>query len=296
MLNKEKPVDITFDIEKCTKCGLCVKACSGEHLLYKDNQVIIDQDSLFGCIQCGHCMMSCPNDAIKVRGEGISENDIFLLDNNVADYYQLCSLLTKRRSMRHFQQQEISQEIIDKILLAASTGAISIPPYEVKVLVIKGFDRVQEFADDISNSLKNMTKIMNPFTLKLFKPFIGATNYKLFNDFVLPLIKTIIDRRKEGRDILFYNAPALILFYTTELCDKEDALISATLATIAAESLGIGTCIIGTVPPALNKNPKLKEKYGILKNETVAITFVLGYPDRKFSKGIKRRFKTVRYQ
>lgn len=295
MLNKEKPVEVIFNEETCTSCGLCSKVCPGEYLQYQDGQIKINDNSLFGCIQCGHCMMNCPNNAIQVKGEGISGADLFDLNKNYADYNSLLSLLEKRRSARKFKQQEVSQELIDKIIQAASTGAVSIPPYEVKVLVLSGFDKVQEFADGVVNSLNKVSKIMNPFILTLLRPFIGKTNYKLFNEFVLPLVKETVKCRNGGTDILFYNAPTVILFYTTELSDKEDALISATLAMTAAESLGLGTCMIGTVPPALNNNSKLKEKYGILKNEKAAVALILGHPECEFSKGIRRRFKDINY-
>jgi len=296
MLNKEKPVEITFDSEKCTNCGICAKACHAEYLQYIDNKIKINKDTFLGCIQCGYCMMSCPTGAIKVKGEGISENDIFTPDNKSTEYEQLYSLLAKRRSARKFKDKEVSKEDIKKILEAASTGAISIPPYEVKVLVINGKEKVQEFAEDIIKSLEKMPKIMNPLVLTLFKPFIGTVNHKLFKEFVIPLINSIAKLRKENKDILFYDAPSIILFYTTELADKEDSIIASTLASTAAETLGMGTCIIGTVPPAINNNAKLKEKYGILKNEKVSTAFILGYPQTTFSKSIKRRFKEVRYR
>ncbi|OGI03787.1 MAG: hypothetical protein A2Y25_07180 [Candidatus Melainabacteria bacterium GWF2_37_15] len=293
MLNKEKPVHITFD-ESCTKCGACALACPAEYLLYENNEVKINNDAPFGCIQCGHCMMSCPVDAIKVRGEGISEQDIFELEKDSIGYEQLYALLSKRRSARKFKKQEVPQEIIDKILQAGATGAISIPPYEVKVLVINGFDKVQEFAGDVVNSFKKIGKIMNPFVLKLVKPLIGDANYKMFNEFIVPLLDMTVESREKGEDILFYDAPAVLVFYTTELCDSEDAIIAATLAMTAADSLRLGTCIIGSVPPAINKNSQLKEKYGILKKEKVALAFILGYPEKTFTKGITRKFKAVR--
>ena len=293
MLNKEKPVQITFD-ENCTKCGVCALTCPAEYLLYENNEVKINHEAPFGCIQCGHCMMSCPENAIKVNGEGISEKDVFELEKDSISYEHLYALFSKRRSARKFKKQDVPQEIIDKILQAGATGAISIPPYEVKVLAINGVDKVQEFADDVVNSFKKIGKIMNPLVLKLVKPLIGDANYKMFNDFIVPLLDMTIDSREKGEDILFYDAPAVLVFYTTELCDNQDAVIAATLSMTAADSLGLGTCIIGSVPPAINKNSKLKEKYGILKNEKAAMAFILGYPEKTFPKGIKRRFKAVR--
>lgn len=294
MLNRERPVEITIN-DTCTKCGLCTEVCA-EYLQREGDNIKINEDSIFGCFQCGHCMLVCPNNAIKVKGEGISAEDVFLLNKKQADYDSLYSLLSSRRSTRKFKKQEVPQELIDKILQAASTGPISIPPSEVKVLVINGFDKVQTFADEIVNELMKMRKIMNTFSLKLFKFFMGKYSYKIFKEFVLPLIKLIIENRKKGKDFLFYNAPAVILFYTTPLAEKEDAVINATLAMTAAESLGLGSCVIGSVPYVLDNNSaKLKAKYGIAREEKSAMALILGYPEKKFSKGIKRRFKEVRY-
>lgn len=295
MLNKDKPVNVVIDSEKCTKCGICVDVCSGEYILQKDSQIIANEDSMFGCIQCGHCMMSCPHKAIEIRGESISNDCLIEFSENKTDYESLYSLLIQRRSARKFTSESVSKEDIEKILTVASTGPISIPPYEVKVLVINGFDKVQEFADDLVNVFEKMLKIMNPFVFKLFKFFISKVSYRLYTEFVIPLINIMTSSRKKGNDILFYNAPALILFYTTEVCDKEDALIASTLAQTAAETLGLGTCVIGSVPPVMNKNDKLKAKYGIAENEEVATAFILGHPKKTFLRGIKREFKDVRW-
>lgn len=295
MLNKEKPVEVVIDTQKCTKCGICSDICPGQYLLKSDSGIITNPSSMFGCIQCAHCMMACPYKAIEIKGESVSKEHLRGLNESNADYDGLYSLLLKRRSVRNFKNQPVSNEDIEKILAASSTGAISIPPYEVKVIVINGSEKVQSFADDLVGSLENMSKIFKPLILRCLRPFLGANNYKLFKEFVMPLINETIKQRKKGHDILFYNAPAVILFYTTALCDKEDALISATLATTAAEALNLGTCTIGTVAPAMNKNHKLKTKYGLAKDENVSTAFILGYPEKHFYRGIKRDFKDVKW-
>jgi nitroreductase/NAD-dependent dihydropyrimidine dehydrogenase PreA subunit len=294
MLNKEKPVTVEIDNEKCTHCGLCTSICAGEYLVLANNSIKINENSLFGCVQCGNCMMMCPNNAIKVRGEGVSENDIIPLNDNLPDFDAVNSLFLKRRSIRKFKNQEIPQEIINKILEAASTAPISIPPSETKILVINGFDKVQELADELVIRFDKVKKVMNPVVLSLFRPFMGENKHKVFKEFVLPLLKTLSTERKKGNDILFYNAPAVLLFYGTSMnLDKEDQIIASTYASIAAEAMGLGTCIIGSVVPGFDD--KLKKKYGILKDEPLGTAFILGYPDQKFNKGIKRKFNAVRY-
>lgn len=294
MLNKEKPVKLEIDKDKCTLCGTCVKFCAGEYLLLEDNSIKPNINSIFGCTQCGNCMMNCPDNAIKITAEGFSENDIIEFNSEIPDFNAVKSLFLRRRSVRKFKKQEVPQEIIDKILQAAATAPMSIPPSEVKVLVVNGFDKVQELAFEADKRFNKFSKVMNPFVLGLFKPFIGNNKYKLMKDFISPLMKLLCEKRKDGVDFLFYNAPAVLLFYGTEVSmDNTDQIIAATYADIAAQSLGLGTCIIGSVPPVFDD--RLKAEYGISKNEKIGIAFILGYPEIKFKRGIRRKFNAVNY-
>ncbi len=139
-----------------------------------------------------------PNNCIKVKGDGISENDIVPLKDNLSDFDSVNSLFLKRRSIRKYKNQEIPKEVIDKILEAASTAPMSIPPSEVKILVVNGFDKVQELADELVIRFDNFLKIM-PVIIKLMKPFMEKNKYKIFRDFVLPLLKMLSEERKKRK-------------------------------------------------------------------------------------------------
>lgn len=297
MFNKEKPVELLLDKEKCAKCGTCIEVCSSYLKLDEEGFPSANnpEESLFGCIQCGNCMMICPKDAIEIKGEDIDKEHLRDKSSNIASYDSLNSLFLKRRSIRNYKNQEISTEIFDKIVQAAATAAVSIPPSEIKVLIINGKDKVQEFADDIVEAMKGFVKIMNPISLWLLKIFTGKTNQKMFKEFILPLCKETIKGREDGIDHLFYNAPAVMVFYSTELSDKEDQLIAATHATLAAEALGLGTCFIGSVGALLQNNKKMRKKYGIQPTDKAGTGFTIGYPDIKFHKDFQRNFKEVRY-
>lgn len=297
MFNKEKPVEFYLDKDKCAKCGSCIEVCASYIKADDDGFPCTQSDgeSLFGCIQCGNCMMICPKDAIEIKGEDIDKWHLRELNKNLPDYDAINSLFIKRRSIRNYKDQGISKEILDKIVQAAATAAVSIPPSEVKVLIINGKDKVQEFADDIIEAMKGFVKVMNPLVLWLFGIFTGKINQKMFKEFVLPLCREMIKDKEKGIDHLFYNAPAVMIFYSTELSDREDQLIAATHATIAAESLGLGTCFIGSVGAIMQNNKKLRKKYGIQPTDKVGTGFVVGYPDIRFHKGFQRNFKEVRY-
>lgn len=299
MLNKEKPVEVIVDREKCIKCGECVEFCSSYLKIGEDGFPVArannDKENLMGCIQCGSCMMVCPQDAIEIIGQDIDKEHLRELNPNLPDYDAINSLFLKRRSCRKYKEEDVSKEDIEKIINAAATAAVSIPPSEVKVLVIQGRDKIQELAQEVSKSLERFTKNMNPISLGLIGLLAGRAQYKMFKDFILPLSKEIVDKRKQGVDYLFYDAPVLMVFYGTEMTDKEDCLIAATQATIAAEALGLGTCFIGTVASLLQNDPKMRKKYNISKGDKVGTAFILGHPDMKFRKAFQRKFKEVKY-
>ncbi len=296
MLNKEKPVKVVVDKEKCTKCGICIETCdnylkSGEEGFPVEKDI---NDSLFGCIQCGNCMMKCPTEAIEIIGEDIDKNHIRPMPQKTSDYDALNGLFLKRRSIRKYKNEDVSKDDIDKIIASASTSAVSIPPSEVKVLVFHGRKKVQELAKDLLEEIKHAQKILTPFALSLIKTFMGEAKYKVMKDFVVPLCQETAKSLEKGEDVLFYEAPCVMVFYGSELIDAEDMIIAATNATMAAESLGLGTCFIGTAGHFLNTSSKLRKKYGILKGEKVGTTFIVGVPDEKYLRTFQRNFKEVR--
>lgn len=51
------------DTDKCTGCGLCVKACPVEAIRLESEKAKVDEDT---CVDCGVCASECPNEAIRV--------------------------------------------------------------------------------------------------------------------------------------------------------------------------------------------------------------------------------------
>lgn len=294
MFNKEKPVEIIVDKEKCRRCGTCIEICPSYLQKDANGYPEVNDKSDFGCIQCGYCMMSCPHDAFEVKGQDVSKNYLRQMYNELPNFEAINALFMKRRSARKFKEEEVQKEEIEKILSAAATAAISIPPSEVKVLVFQGRAKVEEFRQDLIDGMKGFIKFAASPLINIMRLF-GKTQYKMFKEFVIPLCKILLEDDEKGFDHLFYNAPAVLVFYGTEYIDREDMILAANQATIAAEAMGLGTCYIGMVPPMLEHNKKLKQKYGIRHKEKVGIAFILGYPVTKFRKTIQRHFKEVKY-
>lgn len=290
--------EISIDYAKCNGCGLCVEVCKDFEYKIIKGKVVPSGNQLFGCIACGHCMAICPKDAIKITGRTLSPQDLFplLRESSKTDYPRFMSLLQTRRSIREFKDQEITTDIIDKIIEAAQTAPMGIPPSDVNVLVINGKDKGHKFASDFCEFLESQKWMVSNWFLALMRPFWGKINDKLFRTFLRPLIQKYVESMKKGDNVVTYDAPATLYFYGSPYCDPDDPIIAAIYAMLAAESLGLGTCMIGGIHPFLqfgSAGKKFRENHGIRYKSREGLFIIFGYPKVKYKKGIRRTFANV---
>ncbi len=288
---------VAIDHEKCNLCGLCVEVCKGNPLYIENERVMVDQNRLFGCVGCGQCTAICPQNCISVTGRTLKPEDFYPIPKKGerAGYEQLSALLAARRSIRNFKKEEVSDEHINKILEAASTAPMGLPPSEVEVFILKGFARVNEFASDAVDYFLGIKWMFSSPMLLLYRPFIGKEAYDLFKSFMQPLPNVFNEARRKGQDWLLYDAPLAIYFYSSPTSDPADPLIPATYAMLAAESLGLGTCMIGSIGPFLKYKNKLTRKYGIPPRHNTGVFLIIGHPRYKYQRAVKRSFARVTY-
>jgi ferredoxin len=279
----------------CNGCGKCVRICPDEVLRLEDGKARPGHGVFMGCIACGHCMAVCPTGSIAVRGRGMQPNDRIALPAEApATAASLESLITARRSVRRFAPREVSRETLEQIVRMASTAPMGIPPHEVGVVVLPDRQKVQAFAADACESFAKMGRFLSPLMLALMRPFIGRAQYEVFRDFICPLLTMLPESRKQGRDVFTYDAPAALLFHVGPMGDPADCAIVATYAMLAAESLGLGSCMLGTAS-ALTRDKRIKSKYGIPRENKVGVALVVGHPAVSFSAAIRRRLASTRW-
>ncbi len=294
---KEK-AEIRINSDKCNGCGLCVDVCKDFSIRLEKGRVTLSNNPVFGCIGCGHCMAVCPEEAIQIYGRELSPADLFDLParEQAAGFNQLMALFKRRRSIREFRDKEVEPGIVEKILEAAGTSPMGLPPSDVNVLVLANKKMVHTFAADFCTYLSGMKWFVSGWFLALMRPFWGKANNELFKGFVKPLFKVYTENMDAGINLVTYDAPVAMYFYGSPYADPADPVVAATTAMYAAESFGLGTCMIGGIHPLIQNGKRahmLREKYNIKYTSREGLFVIMGYPAVKYRKGIKRTFAST---
>jgi len=150
----------------------------------------------------------------------------------------LMELLKTRRTYRRFEQKEISQEIIDEILMAARLSSSGMNKQPLSYIVIK-----------------DSAKVADVFT---YTRWAGSLPPELGQP------------KEHERPVLF-----IAVVQNTDLnpnCET-DAGLAISNMTLAAWNHGVGSCIIG----ACNKE-KLSEMFGLTDTQKLHSVVAFGYP------------------
>lgn len=289
---------ITLFTDLCIGCGSCVEVCKDFNYKIVNHKVALADTSLFGCIACGHCVAICPTGTIEINGRFLTKNDLFELPgkSEAANYNQLLALFQRRRSIREFTDEPVSSDIIQKVIEAAQTSPMGLPPSDVHLMVLDSKEKNRAFVIDFVNYMQSMKWFVSGWFLALMRPFWGKTNDELFKGFVKPLFKAYTESNQRGENIVTYDAPVAIYFYGSPYTDPADPIVAATAAMYAAESLGLGTCMLGAIHPLIQNGKKakrLREKYGIKYPSREGVFVIFGHPKPKYLKGIRRSFASV---
>ncbi len=99
-----------------------------------------------------------------------------------------------------------------------------------------------------------------------------------------------------GEDLVTYDAPVALYFYGSPLCDPADPIVAATYAILAAESLGLGTCMLGGMHPLIQNGRaarRFREQQGIRHASREGLIVIMGHPRVVYHKGIRRSLAAV---
>ena len=118
-----------------------------------------------------------------------------------------------------------------------------------------------------------LAPLVRPFVSRALKRRLSAGTRKALVD--------LIDIHRRGGDPILHGAPCVVILHSPAYGHQADvdAGIAMAHGMLAAQALGLGTCLIGFVHESLCTFASLRRAVGIPRGEAARGVMVLGYPD-----------------
>ncbi|MEZ4225336.1 MAG: nitroreductase family protein [Polyangiaceae bacterium] len=282
--------------DTCRGDGICAAVCPEQILELVNGKAATVRERAPRCILCGQCVAACPTQSLRMPE--LPEETFGELKKLPFGYDEFLAFLRRRRSVRVFKPDPVSEQMRERILEAASTAPIGFPPHSTEVVVI---DRREELDFLLRELVKDYTWMVNGFSNPLFRGMIrltkGAEIFRAFQNHALEIAKRNNELYlRDGTDRYTYHAPMLMLFHGSRwaMSYEENAHLVCHHAMLAAVSLGLGTTILGIVPPIVDQSKVLRSRYGIPRENKVVTSLILGHPKYKYRRAIRRSLAGVR--
>ncbi len=288
---------ISIDENQCTLCGLCVRVCLRGVLEEREKRIGVVDSSL--CNLCGHCKAVCPTNAPRLSNLNENEFEPAPTIDELTSPAVFLRFLRRRRSQRIYKSKPVETEKLRRIIEAGRFAPTGGNRQGCEYIVVTGrkiLDKVrtlaiqtlQEHGKLVKEALDRYHRSKDP----LPEEYITMQYYpSLFVD-------RMAEKWKEGEDQLLYHAPVLILIHMREgltTTPQVDASLSAMHMVLMAETLGLGTCILGFLVFAVKHSRDLREVLEIPSNSEVHVAFTVGYSDVEFLRLVARNPARIKW-
>jgi nitroreductase len=166
-------------------------------------------------------------------------------------------LLKKRRSVRNYQDNPVSIEIIQKIINESTLAPNAGNEQQWKFIIINDKEKLKKISDE---SKKNILARIAVNPDDYAKKYQGMLKNESYN--------------------VFYNAPCLVMILGISNLKNlyVDCALAASYFMMAATSRGLGTCWVNLGTEI--HDPEMKNELGIPDNCTIVAPIILGYPEK----------------
>lgn len=261
----------TIKLDKCIQCMKCVTDCPSNAINIKDGSIANT------CIHCGHCVAICPESTIFP-----DQGDIHPLETPTFTSENFRQLTSGLRSHRKYLKKDVPIEIIEALIENMKHYASASNARPIQVTVVRNKEKIQLLndltAETLLKTIKLVTSPIIALLIKIFAPSIdiaGLKNYK----------NSFIKKQKTNKSMVCHHAPLVFLFHGPDSklgMGEADAYIWATNTTLYASTLGLGSCFIGFIVKAMERNKTLKKEMNIPANHKVYASLILGFPKAKY--------------
>jgi nitroreductase len=242
------------------------------------------------CNLCGHCVALCPTEAIvhhKMDADNFTPVD---RDLNF-DTDQFIHFVRKRRSHRHFKDREVRREDLETLADVCRYAPTGSNRQAVELKIIQDPEKIARLSH---HTLDYFIDLMGQIDARVARlEADGKEVSKSLRDLHANLsrYKGMEVTRDIGLDVIFYSAPVVIVFHSSDAATtpKDDCVIAAQTLSMTAMTMGLESCYIGLFTNASGAHPPIREELKLPAGHEVYSTLILGYPKIRFFKTVDRK-------
>lgn len=287
------PSDLMIQVEpeKCIRCGQCVATCPRKLIASQSEDVPVAED-LALCIECGHCVAACEPGAL--RHSSVAPEETVAIGDLELTVDDLERFLRRRRSIRRFKKQAVEPEKLDRMLDIARYAPTGKNKQAVHHAVLTG-DRIRRLEVATAGFYRMLIgRVESPITRPLVALRAGKKTLEELR-WGLPDLKRDVAGVEQGKPTYCHGAPVVVVIHgETSSTMHEDCSYAAYHLMLAAETLGLGTCLIGYITAAATRLRAVSDVAEVPAGHQVYSTVAIGYSAEKFFRLVPRRPANVR--
>jgi nitroreductase/NAD-dependent dihydropyrimidine dehydrogenase PreA subunit len=280
-------LDISVEEERCTRCGACVAVCGTTRVFELGDraaEVVRPEE----CWLCGHCVAVCPVDAVH--------HPQCVVDHcppieALPSYEELVWALRERRSLRVFRDEPVARETVRQLVDISRWAPSASNRQLVDWIAMDDPAQIARLSAEVVATLNRMVRLLRN---RLVRPFLyvafGRDNIRQALE-AADGFDRVAQAHARGEDPIFHHAPVVLVAHVPQgtYFGRDDAAYAAYNLMLGAQRLGLGTCHIGYVNVALERDRGLERSLGLPPGRQLEVVLTLGYPRFEFRRGLPRR-------
>lgn len=249
------------DQKTCNQDGICAAVCPSRIItIEKGGTPFLLPGAEKDCIRCGHCVAACPTGSLDHHAMSAAQcppvQAAFTLSPEHTEHF-----LRSRRSIRTYKSQFVPEKIIERLIRMARYAPSGRNSQDTEWLVMGNTDNIHKAASLVIDWMR-WTIDRDPITAAL-----------------MHLEKTV-KRWEEGTDIIFRDAPVVIVAHAEKDNPRAQATctIALTYLELAAKGFGLGCCWAGYFMRAATDYSPLMQALSLPNGHQCFGAMMVGFP------------------
>lgn len=260
----------TIDRDRCIQCGACVDDCPFHILEMRDGYPATNPKRVHHCIRCQHCLAVCPTGAASIFG--VNPDRSLPLPESLPSAKQMEALIRGRRSVRFYKPEPLPSTTIAGMLATVANAPTGKNKRQCLFTVIEDQESMALLRRETMEGLRR-----------------AVAERRLSEG--LGYFRHVVTAWDQGRDIIFRNAPHLLMVSAPPTITTPDAdmLIAMSYFEMLAASMGIGTLWNAMIRWAFSViETDMFKRLGIPEDHVKGYTLLFGLPAVRYHRTVQR--------